>query len=527
MRAGEREKQSGDKGNSNNQWVVVRGKKPIGHWRHGPIPARNQPWVMKQGSKPETKEKQRRHTWNEGNTFSVFADNPPQDATLQWLWKVFGSTGRVLDVYLSRKVRPKNPLKFAFIRYGTKEEAQKTIEQLDGWLVWGNKIRLTESRYRRDSSSDMRNNGVQSDGRRMVGRQENGNTTEVATKKDKTYKEILLNAKENEAARNVEGGFGLQTLGDSKIYLEEDSMKTDLINRSLVGETLEPYNFDELKEAVIGDWSSMIGVRMFGPMKILMIFHSAKDADEALNSGVLNRHFLEVRKCSVGETNRNRKCWIMVTGLPLQGWTRDNMEKIAMVWGRVVQIEEEAGEHFNFFRAQVVANIGPAICVIANIQVAVAEKTVAGAVEAEESRAGETQPSPILEANDGNVGTDNTGPILEEEENGIGPSPTRTKSLHDDRRTEKVIQEWDDTLFQKPNASQTSPNNVSNSPVVDTDPILYSTQESDELSAPPGFEKPMNAEIETAVTERERVNKHTITERRRGKRSRKTVLKLN
>ncbi|MED6138936.1 hypothetical protein PIB30_079209 [Stylosanthes scabra] len=39
-------------------------------------------------------------------------------------------------------------------RYATREEVQKTIEQLDGWLVWGCRIRLTESKYSRSGKNE-------------------------------------------------------------------------------------------------------------------------------------------------------------------------------------------------------------------------------------------------------------------------------------------------------------------------------------------------------------------------------------
>ncbi|MED6108553.1 hypothetical protein PIB30_025202 [Stylosanthes scabra] len=87
--------------------------------------------------------------WLEKNTFSIFADNLLPDTTYQWLWKVFNNTGKVEDIYLSRKIRVGNPLKFAFIRYRTREEMERMIEHLDGWIVWDCRLRITESRYRR------------------------------------------------------------------------------------------------------------------------------------------------------------------------------------------------------------------------------------------------------------------------------------------------------------------------------------------------------------------------------------------
>ncbi|MED6200566.1 hypothetical protein PIB30_086432 [Stylosanthes scabra] len=168
------------------------------------------------------------------------------------------------------------------------------------------------------------------------------------------------------------------------------------------------------------------------------------------------------------------------------------MEKIGRVWGHVVQIEEEEGGHFNFFRVQIIANVGPMIRAFANVEDEERTRTsgerlidnigVSGdqsesgqkrteelrtpkerhvdntaengivamdglnvpatEVEAEQSKVGETQ-SPRRDGEDeGRNGADNRSPIVLFEEKENGPSPTKTKSLHDDRRTEDVIREW-------------------------------------------------------------------------------------
>ncbi|MED6141152.1 hypothetical protein PIB30_100481, partial [Stylosanthes scabra] len=57
------------------------------------------------GEHTSVKEGERKGRWFEENTFMEFADNLQVDATEHWLWKVFNSTGKVMDVYLSRKMR--------------------------------------------------------------------------------------------------------------------------------------------------------------------------------------------------------------------------------------------------------------------------------------------------------------------------------------------------------------------------------------------------------------------------------------
>ncbi|MED6224891.1 hypothetical protein PIB30_088507 [Stylosanthes scabra] len=100
------------------------------------------------------------------------------------------------------------------------------------------------------------------------------------------------------------------------------------LQRSLVGETLMPYNYNELKGKVICDWDSMERASMLGSMKLLMVFNSVESMEEAFNSPQLWNHFLEVRKWSSGEANSSRRAWIEVIGLLLHGWSEENIRRI-------------------------------------------------------------------------------------------------------------------------------------------------------------------------------------------------------
>ncbi|MED6148594.1 hypothetical protein PIB30_054565 [Stylosanthes scabra] len=136
MREG-REKKSVREGEAKGQWRVVVRRKPNSHWRQGPTHAYQGPPNRKTDRQESTGKEVEEHRWVENNTFSVFADNLPPNTTYQWLWKVFNSIGKVEDIYLSKKIKSGNPLKFAFVRYRTREEMRRKIEHLDDGLFGG------------------------------------------------------------------------------------------------------------------------------------------------------------------------------------------------------------------------------------------------------------------------------------------------------------------------------------------------------------------------------------------------------
>ncbi|MED6107465.1 hypothetical protein PIB30_014316 [Stylosanthes scabra] len=146
-----------------------------------------------------------------------------------------------------------------------------------------------------------------------------------------------------DARMNVETRYGIQILGNSVIHLEVDNERREELNRCLVGETLQPYNFVEMDENLKRHWRSIGAVKLkrMGSMKLLLVFDTTQNMEEALDSEDMKNYFLEVRKWSSGEANRTRKVCLEVIGLPIHGWSKENMAKIGEVWGRLLKVEEE------------------------------------------------------------------------------------------------------------------------------------------------------------------------------------------
>ncbi|XP_016207993.1 polyadenylate-binding protein, cytoplasmic and nuclear-like [Arachis ipaensis] len=89
----------------------------------------------------------------EQESFTVFVDRLPGDISKQELFQMFSWTGRINDIYLSRKTRQGVVYFFAFIRYTTKGGALKAIAEMNGICVRGKEIFVGEAKYRRDDLS--------------------------------------------------------------------------------------------------------------------------------------------------------------------------------------------------------------------------------------------------------------------------------------------------------------------------------------------------------------------------------------
>lgn len=57
------------------------------------------------------------------------------------LWKLCGRYGKVVDVFISSKVRPNKKEAFGFVRFQNQGEAEMAIEKLNGWVYPDAKIK--------------------------------------------------------------------------------------------------------------------------------------------------------------------------------------------------------------------------------------------------------------------------------------------------------------------------------------------------------------------------------------------------
>ncbi|MED6181677.1 hypothetical protein PIB30_021607 [Stylosanthes scabra] len=262
---------------------VVQRRKPYSLWWQGRVPPGPKSASLQQGEHSRGHNRNGGGRWIEEETFNVYVDNLPKDTTKQWLWRVFYEVGRVRDIYLSHKVREKNPLKFAFVRFSTREEVLRAIEHFNRWIIWGCKLWLTESKFKRSGRPET----LQSNKpipQKPVENPIEKDKMENEVKGRRSYKDAVLNKeKVNEnGVWNLDGEDGIQTIGNSKIYLEGDNELKSKLFRSLVVDTSEPYNLEEMKKTISGIWQGVETVKMVGPRKVLVGFESVKQRDNAL-----------------------------------------------------------------------------------------------------------------------------------------------------------------------------------------------------------------------------------------------------
>ncbi|XP_072078023.1 uncharacterized protein [Arachis hypogaea] len=90
----------------------------------------------------------------ETESFSIFLDNLPEDISKRELFELFSWTGRINDIYLSRKQKNGSLYIFSFIRYTTRGGALKAITEMNRMRLRGRVVSVREAKYRRLSAAN-------------------------------------------------------------------------------------------------------------------------------------------------------------------------------------------------------------------------------------------------------------------------------------------------------------------------------------------------------------------------------------
>ncbi|KAL4286973.1 hypothetical protein AHAS_Ahas19G0139700 [Arachis hypogaea] len=217
----------------------------------------------------------------ENESFSVFLNNLSEDVSKRELFQLFKWTGRINDIYLSRKQKSGSIYIFAFIRYTTKGGALKAISEMNRMKLRGRVVLVGEAKFRRVSDS--------TETRKVQG---NGWTKKL---------EVVV-AKEN----------------------------LDWLQKSLIGRTMTAIDFESLKDTVEKNFPQVVQVRKMGAYQAILTFDSFLNAEETytfkMNS--LLRIFHSVRRWDESEKSESRRVWLECFGVPLHVWSVDTFKML-------------------------------------------------------------------------------------------------------------------------------------------------------------------------------------------------------
>ncbi|XP_057730633.1 uncharacterized protein LOC130945964 [Arachis stenosperma] len=178
----------------------------------------------------------------ETESFSIFLDNIPEDISKRELFELFSWTGRINDIYLSRKQKNGSLYIFAFVRYTTRGGALKAITEMNRMRLRGKVVFVGEARYRRMSIANGTNK-IQAEGiiqKESVGQPQKEHKDDPAvpasSSKNVGKDKKILDQHGNGLTKNLEVAVAKENL--------------NWLQKSLVGGTTTAIDFRSLQDMV-------------------------------------------------------------------------------------------------------------------------------------------------------------------------------------------------------------------------------------------------------------------------------------
>ncbi|KAK8573879.1 hypothetical protein V6N13_096810 [Hibiscus sabdariffa] len=254
--------------------------------------------------------------------------------TLHWkgLWQAFGRHGEVIDAFIASK-KNREGRRFGFIRTVTRTDANRMIERLNNFHLFGSKITVSLSHFQ-PRQSYWRKVGIEP----SIKPQASGSGTRrnsFTEFKERTNNPVTEKKEEVENKSEMGGGAGLN--GDKRMrisgHVEAEALWK--LNYSLIGEMSSVCSLEKVQNR-LHDWGmGDIKVRRLGGKSFILTIEDLEFYKmlEDLHWSYLKEVFSSVRPWSETESFTQRATWIEISGVPLHCWNGTTFRRLAQLWG--------------------------------------------------------------------------------------------------------------------------------------------------------------------------------------------------
>ena len=130
------------------------------------------------------------------------------------------------------------------------------------------------------------------------------------------------------------------TIEANKIIGEQCAATTEWLRRSLSCTTWEPIEGSTMHTELVVKKGLQAQLRLLSCMQVILTFPSEQLMEAYLrHCDELGQWFKSIEKWSITDKAQYRRTWIEVFGVPIHGWTKENFQKIAVIWGKLISLE--------------------------------------------------------------------------------------------------------------------------------------------------------------------------------------------
>ncbi|KAL4363278.1 hypothetical protein GQ457_04G006140 [Hibiscus cannabinus] len=257
-----------------------------------------------------------RHT----SIVTLYVANIP--TTLHWsgLRQTFGRHGDLVDSFIARK-QNKAGKRFGFVRFSNKIDAERAIERLNGFKLYGSRLLVSKARssYWRKINKDTEHQNDREGCKHSVSKKQTTDSLEESESKEKR-------------ALRIEG-----------FIQEEDILK---LNMCAIGTMATACSTNSVTERLHGWGLGELIIKSMGGRRFLIEFKD-KTLFEYFKEekwSYLFEVFAELEPWTESFHLPERITWIQVEGLPLHCWNQTTFKRIVESWGSLLTLGENGNQ---------------------------------------------------------------------------------------------------------------------------------------------------------------------------------------
>ncbi|GMI65150.1 hypothetical protein HRI_000184300 [Hibiscus trionum] len=302
--------------------------------------------------------------------FAVFISNVSKRIHQNALCEAFSVYGTVLDSYIAywNPKRQGKQTTFAFVRFSRWSEAKRAVDQGNGRLLDGFRIKVFEERSSVRASSH------------GVGRTNFSNTHAEAFRDNRSYRDVVRSVKNIQrdttgqtrtTAKRYESS-GEAPPGSLGILIVEDKPENGKYGQSsqffvpkpswrslcLVGRIKPMYNVNLVQDALNSEGLGVQVCPWFGLLAIIRCNNS-----ETLTrcwerrADLIGSWFVELEMLEGYEGKREVKTWVTLKDVPLQVWDAEFFRAVASRWGEFICLDNDTLERSRFDIARILLSV--------------------------------------------------------------------------------------------------------------------------------------------------------------------------
>lgn len=257
---------------------------------------------------------------------SVFVTNFPDSASAKDLFKACNQYGHVIDSYIPNK-KSKSGKRFGFVKFINVFSEERLINNLCTVWIGRSRIHANIAHFQRVSGKKKER---------------------VEVPKPFVYSSSNAQGKPNIGVNSyvgvVRGKENMESVvqdSTPSIVLSDDCLMKKVCSNAIFGRVKDFASLANLKVALGNEGFGDVVIKYMGELWVMMEFKSKVVIHKFQECTSVMSWFSQVVNATPEFEVEGRIAWVEVEGIPFKLWTRNTFARVAEIWGKLLDVDDE------------------------------------------------------------------------------------------------------------------------------------------------------------------------------------------